>query len=101
MRNKIQVNDMKHQAADAAKMLKVLANPARLMILCQLVQGEQCAGDLWSKSTLSQSAFSQHLSVLRKNKIVKTRKSSQVVYYALEDDKAVRILEVLYRLYCR
>lgn len=92
---------MQQQATSAAQMLKVLAHPARLMILCQLIDGEHSAGDLWKKSTLSQSAFSQHLSVLRASGIVVTRKEAQTVFYSIEDKNAVKILETLYKLYCR
>lgn len=91
---------MKKNADRAAKLLKTIANPARLLILCQLISGEQSAGNLWEKSTLSQSAFSQHLGVLRREKIVLTRKDAQTVYYALADDKAVKVLELMYELYC-
>ncbi len=97
---KIQTKQMKNNADKATKLLKTLANPARLMILCQLIGGEQSVGDLWSKSALSQSAFSQHLAVLRRAKIVATRKDAQNVYYSLLNDNAVKVLELLYRLYC-
>lgn len=96
----IKHSQMKKSAARAAKLLKTLANPARLMILCQLINGEQSAGSLWEKSTLSQSAFSQHLGVLRREKIVLTRKEAQTVYYSLADDHSVRVLSLLYELYC-
>ncbi len=91
---------MKKNATRAAKLLKTLANPARLMILCQLIGGEQSVGTLWEKSTLSQSAFSQHLAVLRREKMVLTRKEAQTVYYSLADDNSVQVLNVLYKLYC-
>lgn len=92
--------DMKKNAAKAATLLKTLSHPARLLILCQLIGGEQTVGSLLEKSTLSQSAFSQHLAVLRRHKIVMTRKDAQNVFYALADDKAVRVLELMYELYC-
>ena len=100
MRININAKTMSKKAESAAALLRVLANPARLMILCHLLDGEQSAGELWEKSSLSQSAFSQHLASLRKSKIVITRKQSQTVYYSLEDDNAVTVLETLYRLYC-
>lgn len=92
--------DMKKNAAKAAKLLKTLAHPARLMILCQLVRGKQNVSELCLKSSLSQSAFSQHLAVLRREKLVVTYKEAQTVYYSLADDKAVRVLELMYTLYC-
>jgi ArsR family transcriptional regulator, virulence genes transcriptional regulator len=96
----IDQKQMKKNAAKASRLLKTLSSPARLLILCQLIGGEESAGELWKKSTLSQSAFSQHLAVLRRNKIVTTRKDAQTVYYALADDNAVRVLELLYELFC-
>ena len=96
----IQNQYMKKNATKAAALLKTLANPARLMILCNLIGGEQGAGDLWRKSTLSQSAFSQHLGVLRRNKIVAARKDAQNVFYSLSNDNAVKVLELMYKLYC-
>lgn len=92
--------NMKKGAAKASKLLKTLANPDRLLILCQLVGVERSAGELWSNSKLSQSAFSQHLAVLRRNKIVTTRKVAHHIYYSLSDDDAARVLELMYELYC-
>ena len=91
---------VKKGAAKASKLLKTLSNQDRLLILCQLVGNERSAGELWKKSTLSQSAFSQHLAVLRRNKIVMTRKDAHNVYYSLTDDHAVRVLELMYELFC-
>lgn len=98
--NTINQRSMKKGAANASKLLKTLANPDRLLILCQLVGEERSAGELWKKSTLSQSAFSQHLAVLRRNKIVTTRKVSHTIYYSLANDNAARVLELMYELYC-
>lgn len=92
--------NMKKNACKASKLLKILANPDRLLILCQLVGNERSAGDLWKGSALSQSAFSQHLGVLRRNKIVITRKDAHTVYYSLSDDNTVRVLELMYELFC-
>ncbi|HTM64488.1 MAG TPA: metalloregulator ArsR/SmtB family transcription factor [Gammaproteobacteria bacterium] len=97
---KINDKEMKKNATRAAKLLKSLANPSRLLILCSLVGGEKSAGELWKSSTLSQSAFSQHLAVLRREKIVITRKDAQNVYYSLADDNAVKVLNLMYELFC-
>jgi ArsR family transcriptional regulator, virulence genes transcriptional regulator len=98
MNKKLQL--IKQNAPIAVKLLKALANTERLMILCQLLEGEQCAGLLWESSELSQSAFSQHLSVLRRDGLVKTRKVSQTVYYSLANDHGVRVLQTLEKIYC-
>ena len=96
----IDTKELRKNAKQAAKLLKTVANPERLMILCHLVSGERSAGDLWSKSKLSQSAFSQHLGVLRKHNIVSTRKEMQTVYYTLTDDKIFQLLNILHSMYC-
>ena len=97
---KSNMKQIKKNAPKAARLLKALANPERLLILCQLLDGEQCAGALWDKSSLSQSAFSQHLAVLRKDGLVKTRKESQTVFYSLGNDHGIRILQTLQEIYC-
>ena len=91
---------MHENAKDAAELLKAIAHESRLLILCLLTKGEMSVGELAEYSDLSQSAFSQHLSVLRKQKLVQTRKMSQTVYYQIEDPKIEKILKTLYDIYC-
>ncbi|MGR5219141.1 ArsR/SmtB family transcription factor [Vibrio parahaemolyticus] len=91
---------MKSRAADVADVLKTLSHPDRLFVLCQLVDGEQGAGQLQSNSNLSQSAFSQHLTVLKRAGLVSVRKESQHVYYSLKDDRVVGLIQQLHSLYC-
>ncbi len=92
---------MQQSANSAAALLKGLASAPRLMILCQLAEGEHCVGDLLQSSNLSQSAFSQHLAKLRKEGLVKTRKEAQTVYYTLANNNAISIIQVLHSIYCR
>ena len=91
---------MRAHAGDAARLLRVLANDKRLMLLCLLVEGELSVGELNAKVDLSQSALSQHLSVLREECLVSTRREAQTIYYAIADGPAQRILETLHCLYC-
>lgn len=91
---------MKDRVTDVAEVLKTLSHPDRLFVLCQLVDGEQGAGQLQANSNLSQSAFSQHLTVLKKADLVSSRKESQHVYYALKDERVVRLINQLHTLYC-
>ncbi len=95
-----QINEMQQNAKKAALMLKALSHESRLLILCLLTQGEMCVSDLQEYSDLSQSAFSQHLSVLRREGLVKVRKESQTVYYSLLNQNVEKILKVLYEIYC-
>lgn len=91
---------MRAHAADAAQLLRALANDKRLTLLCLLVEGERSVGELNAKVELSQSALSQHLAVLRADGLVTTRREAQTIYYSLADGPAHRILEVLHQIYC-
>lgn len=88
------------KAGEAAALLKTLAHEARLMVLCQLVDGEHSVGALQELSGLSQSALSQHLARLREEDLVATRREAQTIYYRLADPKAARVLETLAAIYC-
>jgi ArsR family transcriptional regulator, virulence genes transcriptional regulator len=92
---------MHANAGSAANMLKHLANPSRLMVLCELGQGERSVGELESVVGLSQSALSQHLAKLRAAKLVRTRRQAQTIYYSLADAGVTKIIGALYDLYCR
>ena len=91
---------MRAHAADAARLLRALANEKRLMLLCTLVEGEKSVGELNSQVDLSQSALSQHLAVLRADGLVATRREAQTIYYSLADGPAHRIIETLHGIYC-
>lgn len=91
---------MARHADEAAALLKALAHPARLLVLCQLVEGERSVGDLQPVTGLSMSALSQHLAVLREMALVNTRRESQSIFYSLAQGPALGVLEVLYAAYC-
>jgi ArsR family transcriptional regulator len=87
-------------AAEAARLLRALANERRLMILCQLADGERSVGELLPLVGLSQSALSQHLAVLREEGIVATRREAQTVRYRIADAAAVRVVTTLAEIFC-
>ena len=93
-------DDMALHADEAAALLKALAHPARLMVLCQLVEGESSVGDLQPITGLSMSALSQHLAVLREMELVSTRRESQTIYYSLAPGPALGVLDALHAAYC-
>ncbi|RWX78687.1 transcriptional regulator [Neorhizobium lilium] len=84
----------------AANLLSAMANPKRLLILCCLVKGEVAVGALASQVGLSQSALSQHLSKLRAQKLVKTRRDAQTIYYSSTSESVLKVLATLEELYC-
>lgn len=89
------------QAAAAARMLKLLGNKSRLLILCSLAaRGEMKVGELVDTVRLSQSALSQHLALLREDGLVAFRRKSQTLYYRVSDPRAARILKLLKDIYC-
>lgn len=83
----------------AAALLSAMANPKRLLILCNLVQGEIPVGLLATQVGLSQSALSQHLSKLRAQKLVKTRRDAQTIYYSSSSEPVMKILATLEDIY--
>lgn len=87
-------------AAKAAAMLKALANERRLIILCQLAEGELSVGALQARLQVSQSALSQHLAVLREEGLVATRRQAQTILYRIADPDAARIVATLAEIYC-
>jgi len=96
----IDPDKMERAASQASRLLRTLANERRLMILCQIAQGEKSVGQLAELIGLDQSPLSQHLARLRREKLVRTRRESQTIYYALADEAAERVMETLYEIYC-
>ena len=88
-------------AEQASDFLKSLANPVRLRILCLLAQGEAPVGDIAEKLGARQSLISQHLALLRKDGLVRPRRDGQTIHYALADEKAEKLIGVLYESFCR
>ncbi len=91
---------LRPHARNAASLLKALANEQRLMILCNLSEGELSVGELNERLPLSQSALSQHLAVLREQGIVVTRREAQVIRYSLQPGAAAQVVGLLHDIYC-
>lgn len=92
---------MRKHAGSAASMMAALSHEARLRVLCDLVGGERTAGELVERSDLSQSALSQHLSKLRDEGLVATRREGVSIFYSIANPDAARILGVLHEIYCK
>jgi DNA-binding transcriptional ArsR family regulator len=97
---KIDHQAMLAAAARACGLLKVLANPDRLMLLCQLTQGEYCVSELANLLGITQPTLSQQLCVLRDEQLVNTRREGKQIYYSIASKEAMAVLEVLYAQYC-
>lgn len=91
---------MRVAASQACTLLKVLANPDRLLLLCQLTQGPLCVSELESILGIQQPTLSQQLSVLRDEALVKTRREGKQIFYSIASSEAMAVMQVLYQLYC-
>lgn len=92
---------LQDKATQAARLMRLLANENRLLLLCHLVaEREMTVGALAEAIGLSQPALSQHLAMLREDGLVATRREAQAVFYRLADPKAARVLALLRDLYC-
>ena len=96
----MEIEELTSRSEDVAGYLKVLANPSRLLILCELNGTERSVSSLEASVGLTQSALSQHLAKLRESGIVATRRDAQTIYYRLADPKAERIMATLYDIFC-
>lgn len=91
---------MRHAAARAEDLMRVLADSDRLLLLCQLTQGEQSAGALEGALAIHEPALSRQLAVLRQEGLVATRRDGEQVFYSVASPEALAILRALYATYC-
>lgn len=90
-----------HEAAQAAcALMKVLSNPDRLMLLCELTEGERNVGALEAALGIVQPTLSQQLAVLRSKELVSTRRDGKNIYYQIASPQALAVMQVLYTQYC-
>jgi DNA-binding transcriptional ArsR family regulator len=91
---------LRQSAAQACGLLKVLANRDRLLLLCQMSQGEYCVGELEETTGIRQPTLSQQLTVLREEEMVNTRREGKQVFYSIASKEAMAVMKVLVQLYC-
>jgi ArsR family transcriptional regulator len=91
---------MAASAEQAARFLKTLANPNRLLILCILSQGERSVGELEGLLKIRQPTLSQQLAILRDEALVETRREGKQIFYRLASEETERVIGLLYELYC-
>ena len=97
----VSIEQLAQQSAQAAALLRALANEQRLLILCHLsAASELSVTALGERMTLSQSSLSQHLARLREDGIVNFRREAQTLFYHIVDEKAARLLALLHDIYC-
>ena len=97
----LDLDKMKASAGNACRLMKVLSNPDRLMLLCQLSQGEKRVGELEEILSIVQPTLSQQLTVLREDELVTTRRDGKNIYYQIASPQALAVMNVLFEQFCR
>ena len=92
--------ELEAAAGEASKLLKALSNPDRLLLLCQMTQGEFSVRELELITGIAQPTLSQQLAVLREELLVTTRRDGKQIFYTIVSKEALAVLQVLYQLYC-
>ena len=97
---KLDVQAMRLAATKAGGLLRALANPDRLLLLCQLAQGEHCVSELKDSVGIHQPTLSQQLGVLREECLVNTRRDGKQIFYSIASKEALAVMQVLYQQFC-
>ena len=101
LKENIDFDVLRQSAAQACGLLKVLANQDRLLLLCQMSQGEYCVSELEETTGVRQPTLSQQLTVLRDEAMVNTRREGKQIFYSIASKEAMAVMKVLYELYCK
>ena len=96
----IDLVNLQAAAIKASKLLKVLCNNDRLVLLCQMTQGERSVSELAAITSIQQPSLSQQLTVLRLEQLVHTRREGKQIFYSIASSEALAVLQVLHQLYC-
>ena len=97
---KLDMQAMQLAAVRASRLLKALANPDRLLLLCQLTQGEHCVSEMEALVGVLQPTLSQQLGVLRQEGLVSTRREGKQIFYSIASSDALAVMQVLYERFC-
>ncbi|MDR8364041.1 metalloregulator ArsR/SmtB family transcription factor [Pseudomonas sp. JL3] len=98
--HELDIQQLRANADAASQFLKALANPDRLILLCQLSQGERNVSDLESLLGIQQPTLSQQLAVLRREGMVETRRDGKQVFYRISSPAALAVIQTLYQQFC-
>jgi len=96
----LDIEQLRANVASAGALLKALANPDRLLLLCQLSLGERNVSELEQLLGIQQPTLSQQLAVLRREGLVATRREGKQVYYRISSAEALAVITTLYQLFC-
>jgi DNA-binding transcriptional ArsR family regulator len=97
----LELDAMREAAQSACALMKVLSNPHRLLLLCELAGGECNVGELDERLGITQPTLSQQLTVLRNEGLVATRRNGKNIYYRMASPPAMAVMQVLYAQFCK
>jgi ArsR family transcriptional regulator len=100
MKTDFNIADMEANAAEASAFLKALASPIRLLVLCNLIDGEQSSGELAERLGISHPNLSQHLAKLRAEGFVDTRRTATTITYRIAEPKVKAIILTMHEMFC-
>lgn len=95
----IEIKQIYEAASDMERILRIMSNRYRIMVICKLMEQEQCVTDLNKGLNITQSALSQHLSLLRSADLVNTRRDKQTIYYSIKDEKLKDLMQALSNIF--
>ncbi|MGE4313898.1 MAG: ArsR/SmtB family transcription factor [Pseudobdellovibrionaceae bacterium] len=95
------MDEMQEKALEVSEFMKCFSSPHRLMILCQLVEGEKSVSELIDATGMAQTSMSQHLGKLKLQGLVDFRREHRTLYYMISDPNAFKIMESLYEIFCK
>ncbi len=101
METRLDIEQLRDNADAAGQLLKALANPDRLLLLCQLSQGERNVSELEELLGIGQPTLSQQLAVLRREALVETRRDGKQIHYRISSPAALAVINTLYQLFCK
>lgn len=85
----------------AYKLINTIANKNRILLLCQLNEGEKNVSELEENTGIRQPTLSQQIGILREEKLISARREGKNIYYSIKNPVAIEIIEVLYKSYCK
>lgn len=94
------LESLRRSADDACRLMKALSNPDRLLLLCQLTQGEKRVGQLEALVGVAQPTLSQQLGVLRDEGLVTTRREGKNIHYRIASPQALAVMQTLFEQFC-
>lgn len=79
---------------DLAELYKIFGDSTRIKIINILIDNELCVNQISEKTSVSQSAISHQLRILKSSKLVKYRKEGNSIFYSLADDHVEKIFKI-------